>query len=249
MRTNRGGRAAAMAATLMVWARVATAQPANEPMEPGVTFSAEVTIAQAIVDRSGRPTRELPTSRYRLEQLETGGLRTTMLATRPSPARGALADVYAGLTVDTDPATGGLRVRDAQGSALATPVAPIAALPEPGESSLLVAPAERAPRMAALARQFGPPLGSVRSFQRYLARRGRVVEELLVAPDTAAPAELNRIEHGVLVEHHAFEYAPIGDGRLARVRARSESSLAQPPGSRLVAVTTLSAIRVKGAGQ
>ena len=121
MRTNRGGRAAAMAATLMVWARVATAQPANEPMEPGVTFSAEVTIAQAIVDRSGRPTRELPTSRYRLEQLETGGLRTTMLATRPSPARGALADVYAGLTVDTDPATGALRVRDAQGSALATP--------------------------------------------------------------------------------------------------------------------------------
>ena len=85
MRTNGRGRAAAMAATLMVWARVATAQPANEPMEPGVTFSAEVTIAQAIVDRSGRPTRELPTSRYRLEQLETGGLRTTMLATRPQP--------------------------------------------------------------------------------------------------------------------------------------------------------------------
>ena len=50
-----------------------------------------------------------------------GGLRTTMLATRRSPARGALADAYAGITVDTDPATGALRVRDAQGSALATP--------------------------------------------------------------------------------------------------------------------------------
>ncbi len=249
MRTNGAGPAAAMAATLMVWARVAAAQPANEPMEPGVTFSAEVTIAQAIVDRSGTPTRELPTSRYRLEQLESGGLRTVMLATRRSPARGALADAYAGLTVDTDPATGALRVRDAQGSPLATPGAPIAALPEPGESSLIVAPAERAGRLAALARQFGPPQGSVRAFQRYLARRGRVVEELLVAPDTAAPVELNRIEDGVLVEHHVFEYAPIGDGRQARVRTRSESSLPRPPGSRLVAVTTLSAIRVKGAGQ
>ena len=64
------------------------------------------------------------------------------------------------------------------------------------------------------------------------------------------PVELNRLEDGVLVEHHAFEYAPIGDGRLARVRSpqrivarRSRRAAA------LVSLTTLSAIRVKGAAQ
>ena len=112
-----------------------------------------------------------------------------------------------------------------------------------------MAPAERAQRLAALARQFGPPLGSVRTFQRYLARRGRVVEELLVAPDTAAPVELNRIEHGVLVEHHAFDTPRSATAGWRACAPAANRRSPQPPGSRLVAVTTLSAIRVKGAGQ
>ena len=236
-----------IAAALAAFARLAAAQPPDEPMEPGVMFSAEVTINQAIVDRSGKPTHELPASRYRLERLEGGGLRTTMLATRPRPAQGPLADAYAGVTVDTDPATGGLRVRDARGAALGS-LGPVPAAPPDHnvDPDLILTPGDRAGRLAALARQFGRPLGTVRSLQRYVGRRGRVIEEVLVAPDTGAAVEMNRLEDGVLVERHLFEYAPIGDGRLARVRTFSESTLPQAADSRLVAVTTLTGIRVQG---
>ena len=245
-----GGRAAAIAAALLAWARVTAAQSASAPMDPGVTFSAEVTVTQSIVDRSGKTTRELPASRYRLERLDGGGLRTTMLATRPRPAHGALADTYAGITVDVEPSTGALRVRDPNGVALhGPPPASVPAPPADDDAGLLVAPSDRAKRLAALAQQFGRPIGTVRALQRYLARRGRIVEEMLVAPDTAVPVELNRLEDGILVEHHAFEYAPAGDGRLVRVRARSESSFAQAQGTRLISLTTLSAVRVKGGAQ
>ena len=246
-RRNSGRLAAAIAAALAMWTRLASAQPPDQPMESGVFFTAEVTITQAIVDRTGKPTRELPPSRYRLDRFDGGRLRTTMLATRESPAQGPLADAYAGVTVDTDPATGGLRVRDARGTALSVP-GPVPAAPaaDDVEADLIVTPADRAQRLAALARQFGRPLGSVRSLQRYVGRRGRTIEEVLVAPDTGAIVEMNRLEDGVLVEHHRFEYAPIGGGRLARVRTRSESALPQTPDRRLVAVTTLSAIRVAG---
>ena len=248
--TRSGGPAAAMAATLMVWARVAAAQPAGEPMDPAVSFSADVTVTQAIVDRSGKITRELPASRYRLERLDGGGLRTTMLATRHSPARGPLADAYAGITVDVDPATGTLRARDARGVELTTPPPAAGAAPAADDdSTLVVAPGDRPRRLAALVSQYGRPIGSVRSLERYLARRGRVIEEMLVAPDTAVPIELNRLEDGVLVEHHAFEYAPVGDGRLVRVRARSEAALPERQGERLVSLTMLSDIRVKGAAR
>ena len=89
-------------------------------------------------------------------------------------------------------------------------------------------------------------MGSVRALHRYLARRGRVVEEALVAPDTALPLELNRLEDGILVEHHTFEYAPLGEHRLVRVRTRSETALPQGKGARMVSLTTLSDIRVNG---
>jgi hypothetical protein len=72
------------------------------------------------------------------------------------------------------------------------------------------------------------------------------VEEWLVTPDTALPVELNRLEDGVLVEHHTFEYAPVGDGRLVRARTRSDSALPQGNGTRLVALTALTGIRVAG---
>ena len=68
---------------------------------------------------------------------------------------------------------------------------------------------------------------------------------MLVAPDTGLPVELNRLEGGALVEHHRFEYTPIG-GLLIRASTRSESALPDGSGGRVVSHTTLSAIEVGG---
>ena len=242
---NMGWQAAVMAAAMAVGVRTAAQEP-GQSSDPEVTFSADVTVTQTIVDRTGKTTRQLPGSRYRLERRAGGQMRLTMLATRASPVRGPLADVYAGITVDTDPSTGALQVRDAQGRRLETPaVGSVPAAPA-GADDGLVFTADRAQRSAALVERFGQPVGSVRALHRYLARSGRMVEEVLVTPDTALPAELNRLEDGVLVEHHTFEYAPVGDGRLVRARTRSDTALPQGHGARLVAVTSLSGIRVAG---
>lgn len=250
MTGRMGWQAAVMAAAMVVGVRAAAAQPAREPTDPDVTFSAEVTVTQAIVDRNGKTMRELPGSRYRLDRRDGGGVRLTMLATRSSPARGPLADVYAGMTVDTDPASGALRVRDAQGRRVGTPVAAsLTAAPVEGDDGLVVTSIDRPRRLAALVERFGRPVGTVRALQRYLAKRDRVVEEVLVAPDTALPVELNRLQDGTLVEHHTFEYTPVGDGRLVRARSRSESAVPQGQGVRMVSLTTLTGIRVRGGGR
>ena len=203
---NTRWHAAVMAAAMAVGGRAAAQQPA-EPTNPEVTFSADVSVTQAIVDRTGKTVRELPGSRYRLERRAGRQMRLTMLATRPSPARGPLADVYAGITVDAEPTTGALQVRDARGRRLETPAtSSMPPAPVGADENLVVAAADRAQRIAALTGRFGQPVGSVRALHRYLARSGRVVEEVLVTPDTALPVELNRLEDGVLVEHHTFEY-------------------------------------------
>jgi hypothetical protein len=154
------------------------------------------------------------------------------------------------MTVDTDPASGTLRVRDAQGRPVATPVAGgVNAASLDGDDGLVVTSADRPRRLAALVERFGRPVGTVRALHRYLAKQGRAVEEVLVAPDTALPTELNRLQDGTLVEHHTFEYAPVGDGRLVRARTRSESAVPQGQGTRMVSLTTLSGIRVRGGGR
>lgn len=255
--------AACAAATLASGIAPALAQPPRTALRPGVTFSAEVTVTQAIVDRTGKTTRELPSSRYRLERRAGGRMTMTMLATRTSPASGPLADPYAGITVDTDPATGGIRIHDVAG-ALVTPPAPgqssmdsgpsaarpsaAAAFPVPEDDGLIVAATDRSRRLDALGARFGRPVGKVRALQRYLARRGTVVEEALVAADTGLTMELNLVENGALVEHHAFEYVPVAGGRLVRGRTRSESALPGGSGGRVVALTTLSDIRVDDGG-
>jgi hypothetical protein len=227
----------------MLSTRGAAAQAAID--EPETTFSAEVTVTHTMIDRTGARVRELPPSRYRLERREGGALRLTMLATRSTPASGPLADRYAGVTVEAGD-DGLPRVRDAHGEALAAPVPPSPGLAPIGDGDGLIARvSDREARLEQLTRRYGRPAGSVGALSRYIGRQGRTTEEVLVAPDTALPVELNRLEGGVLVEQHRFEYAPIG-GLLIRAGTRSESALADGSGGRMVSVTTLSAIAVGG---
>ena len=247
---NTGWRFAVVAAAMVAAAHPAAAQQPGEVAGTEVTFSAEVTVTHTIVDRTGKVTRELPGSRHRLERLDGGRVRMTMLATRANPRSGPLADAYAGITVDTDAATGGMRVRDRQGKTIQlASTSGLAMPPASTDDGLVVTSSGRGRRTAAWTEQFGRPVGLVRALHRYLARRGRVVEEALVAPDTALPLELNRLEDGILVEHHTFEYATLGEHRLVRVRTRSETALPQGKGARMVSLTTLSDIRVNGGAQ
>jgi len=239
-----GWAAAALAAAAMLWARGASAQAALD--EPGAAFSADVTVTHTMIDRAGARIRDLPTTRYRLERRDGGALRLTMLATRSSPASGPLADRYAGLTVEAGD-DGVPRVRDARGETLTLPGAPAAGPMPIGDGDGLIARVrDRSERLGRLARQYGRPAGTVRALARYVSRQGRTTEEVLVAPDTGLPVELNRLEDGALVEHHRFEYRPFG-GLLIRASTRSESALPDGSGGRVVSETTLSAIEVGGA--
>lgn len=242
--TTSGRAVAALAAAAMLWARGASAQ-ATAFDEPGAAFSADVTVTHTVIDRAGARIRELPTSRYRLERRDGGALRLTMLATRPTPASGPLADRYAGLAVEAGD-DGVPRVRDARGEMLAMPGAPAAGPAPIGDGDGLIARVrDRSERLGRLARHYGRPAGTVRALARYVSRQGRTTEEVLINPDTGLPVELNRLEDGALVEHHRFEYTPIG-GLLIRASTRSESALADGSGGRVVLQTTLSAIAIGG---
>ncbi len=247
MKSNRsgwGGATVVVAAALSAGTAAAAAAP--EWAEPAAGFSAEVTVTHTMIDAKGARLRDLPTARYRLDRDADGAMRLTMLATRSSPARGPLADPFAGITVDTA-ADGGWRVRGASGEALSGPAAaarlPLAA---GDDDSLVVRTSDRGRRLAALAQRYGRAAGTVRALARYLERRGRTVEEMLVAPGTGLPVELNRVEDGILVEQHRFEYTPAGDDLLVRSRTESTSAVPDGSGARVVSVTTLSAIQIAG---
>lgn len=241
--TGWGGTTVVVAAAISA-GTAAAATPERD--DPDAGFSAEVTVTHTMVDAKGVRLRDLPTARYRLDRGADGVLRLTMLATRSSPARGPLADPIAGITVDTA-ADGAWRVRGASGQALNGPAA-AASLPlaEADGDSLVVRGRDRGRRLAALARRYGRATGTVRALSRYLERRGRTVEEVLVAPETGLPAELNRVENGVLLEQHRFEYTPAGDDRFVRSRTESTSAVPDGSGTRVVSVTTLSAIQITG---
>lgn len=245
MRSNRSGWGGA---TVVVAAALSagTAAAAPERDDPAAGFSAEVTVTHTMVDAKGARLRDLPTARYRLDRGADGALRLTMLATRSSPSRGPLADPFAGITVDAA-ADGRWRVRGASGQVLSGPAAatPLP-LAEADGDSLVVRGRDRGRRLAALTQRYGRAAGTVRALSRYLERRGRTVEEVLVAPETGLPAELNRVENGVLLEQHRFEYTPVGDDRFVRSRTESTSAVPDGAGVRLVSVTTLSAIQLAG---
>lgn len=240
-------RAMALAAAATAAAATAMAQPpTTDTPADGVEFSATVVVTRAVVDPKGALLRELPPSRYHLAQYADGRLRLTMLPQAGVPATGAMGDAFAGITVEND-AGGQLHVRDKDGRSLSldrddargwTTAAP-------GTEPLIAPAAERPGRLSVLERRFGRPRGRVRGLDRYLAKDGTKVHEVLVNPDSALPAEVNVADGTTLVEHHRFEYARLGRGWV-RTRAASETAIPGTPSQRLVAVSTMADVQTKG---
>lgn len=241
--------ALATAVIAMAGPRVALAQEA-QTAEEGATFSATVVVTHGIVDAKGAPVRELPSARYRVSQLADGRLRMASLASADSTAAGPLTNRFAGMTVQTNPSTGRIEVRDSKGVAVGLPSAPDAAWGQASiEPEALVATrAGRAARREAIERAFGRPLGRLRGKDRFLEQRGSRTRELLVSPDTGLPSELNVVDGGALVERHTFDYARTRTGDWVRRRTSSEAVMPGTAGQRLVAVTTLEDVQVPAGG-
>ncbi|MCC6991081.1 MAG: hypothetical protein IT181_18900 [Acidobacteria bacterium] len=224
----------------------ASAQTIEPPLEAGMTMAATVTVTRALLKDTGELLRELPTSRYKLAQFRDGRLRMTMLASRPGPRIGPMADPYAGMVVEGNLAQGTLELRDASGKRVGLPAS--AGMPpaaEPGES-FLADTGETPRRRQALERDYGRPTGRLRGLMRYVARRGTTTEEVLVASDTMLPAELNVVKNGVLTEHHAFSYRRLPGNRWVRQQSVAHTLVAGSQPQRMLSITTLDDIRTDG---
>jgi hypothetical protein len=250
VRTGIERHAGWAAVAAMVMAGVASsgarAQTIEPPLDAGVTMAATVTVTRALLKDTGELLRELPTSRYTLAQFRDGRLRMTMLASRPGPRVGPMADPYAGMVVEGNLAEGTLELRDASGKRIALPAStgmpPAAA---PGES-FLAGTSEAPRRRQALERDYGRPAGRLRGLTRYVARRGTTTEEVLVASDTMLPAELNVVKDGVLTEHHAFSYRRLPGNRWVRQRSVAHTLVTGSTPQRMLSITTLDDIRADG---
>lgn len=241
-------RALALAAATTAAASTAMAQTPT-PQEPaeGAEFSATVVVTRAVVDPKGALVRELPSSRYRLAQFADGRLRMTMLPPTDLPSTGKMGDAFAGITVENDVATGELQVRDSAGRSLNLDRERQSgwAMPAQDAEPIVAPAADRPTRQAALDRRFGRAVGRIRGLDRYVAKDGTRVHELLVNPESALPAELNIADGKALVERHRFEYARLGAGWV-RSRVASETAMPGTPSQRLVAVSTMNDVRTKG---
>lgn len=235
------------AATTAVTASAVAQTPTPEDPADGAEFSATVVVTRAVVDPKGALVRELPTSRYRLAQFADGRLRMTMLPPTEVPSTGSVGDAFSGITVENDVSTGQLQVRDSAGRSLNLDRERQSgwAMPAQDAEPLVAPAAERPTRQAALARRFGRSMGRIRGLDRYVARDGTRVHELLVHPESALPAELNVADGKSLVERHRFEYARLGAGWV-RSRVASETAMPGTPAQRLVAVSTMNDVRTKG---
>lgn len=240
------GQAALAAMVVAGTASGAHAQPAAPPLEAGVTLAATVTVTRALLTDTGGLLRELPTSRYTLAQFRDGRLRMTMLASRPGPRIGPLADPYAGMVVEGNLAHGTLELRDASGARIPLPEGAGLAPTAPPAESLLAGTAETAGRRRTLERDYGRPAGTLRGLVRYVARRGAATEEVLVSADTQLPAELNVVKDGVLTEHHAFSYRRLPGNRWVRHQTVAHTVVAGRQPHRLLSITTLDDIRTDG---
>ncbi len=242
---------AALVAALAALAHTAAAQAVDTAPADGAVFSADVTVERAVIDAKGRVTRRLPSSKYRIERFAGGRSRMAMQASTAAPRIGPLADPYAGMIVEFDPAGSGLRIVGSNGQPLpGAPPLPAGLVPPElaaGADDGLVTPARDAVRRRGeLGRNFGTRAGSVRRLERYLAKHGTRVQEVLVSPATALPVEVNVADGGVLEEHHEFAYEEGAQGQLVRTRTRSESRVPGTVNDRLVSVTTLANVRVAG---
>lgn len=235
------------AAMFMTTPQAASAQTAPAPRD-GAEFSADVVVTRAVVDERGTLVRELPSSRYRLTRFAGGRLRMTMLPpVGLPPGREGMADPFAGMTVETAAGGGAIDVRDKQGRPLSLGASESAGWAAPTDSldALLPPVTAQAIRKADLEQRFGRARGRVRGLDRYLGRSGSRVEELLVHPESALPAEMNVVDGETLVERHRFDYQRSGSSWLRR-RTASETAMPGTPKQRLLSVSTLDDIRTAG---
>lgn len=247
MRFTEMSRAPLMAVVMITIGVAAPAAQSTPAPRDGADFSADVVVTRAVVDERGTLLRELPSSRYRLTRFADGRLRMTMLPPAGvPPAPEGVPDPFAGMTVEADPGSGALDVRDRQGRPVSlgagnggwvSPEAPL--------DAVLPAVAAHPTRKADLERRFGRSRGRVRGLDRYLGRDGSRVEELLVHPESALPAEMNVVDGGTLLERHRFDYQRSGDAWLRR-RTASETAVPGAPGQRLLSVSTLDDVRTAG---
>ncbi|HUU33918.1 MAG TPA: hypothetical protein VMW48_07620, partial [Vicinamibacterales bacterium] len=198
----------------------------------------------------GTVLRDLPGSRYRIEQFAGGRTRMAMLPSTAGPRVGPLADPYAGMVVEFDPAGSSLRLLGPNGQPLpGAPALPAALAPlelSQGGDGFVSQVRDSEKRRGDLGRHFGRRAGSVRRLERYLDTRGARWQEVLVEPATALPVEVNVVQDGRLDEHHEFTYYESAPGHLVRTRTRSESRVPGTTDQRLVAVTTLAKVIVAG---
>jgi hypothetical protein len=105
---------------------------------------------------------------------------------------------------------------------------------------LVVDRADRDRRARHLETRFGRAVGRVRGLDRYVAPAGEALEEVLVDPETALPAEVNVARGGQLVRRSTFAYAEAAGRRLVRRQALAEQLLPGDRGDRLQSTIALS---------
>lgn len=106
--------------------------------------------------------------------------------------------------------------------------------------ALVYTAAQRQNRQQAVERLYGPSVGQVRGFVRYLKTAGNTTSELLVDPESFAPVETNMVRNGSLATHTVYTYSPVPDVGLVQHRIRSEQGVGS---LRLVTETELTNIR------
>jgi hypothetical protein len=116
--------------------------------------------------------------------------------------------------------------------------------------SVIATPDRRGLRHRALTDRYGSPVGRVGRLDRFVAKNGREIHEILVDPDAELPVEVNTQRDGALVTHTTFAYAPYAGGVLARRLLHAEAAMPDSTaGDRLVTdveMTHLS-VEVRGA--
>jgi hypothetical protein len=254
---------------------VATAETAgSQSAEVGDFFTADVSIGQTHVAADGqRLPGASPSAKYRLEHRAGSGAvtRLTLVELERETAEGATGRValdnpFLAVRMELD-GTGGMRLYNRRGDRVHEPTAAdrgLFGVTNPGSgstppdtrqmssrarpSSLLVASGRAGERRAELERLFGAPVERVRGLDRYVTTRRGDVDEALVDPVTALPAELNTVRAGALVSRVQMAYEAKSNGTLVRRWFRAERALAD---ARRV-VTTIDVTNVQvvaGGGQ
>ena len=231
----------------------ATAETAgSQSAEVGDIFTADVSIGQMHVAADGqRLPGAAPSARYRLEHRAGSGAMTklTLVELERETAEGvagrvALDNPFLAVRMELDE-KGGMRLYNGRGDRLREPTAadrglfgvanggagstapdtrPMSTRGRP--SNLLVVSGRAGERRAELERLFGPPIERVRGLDRYVTTRRGDVDEVLVDPITALPAELNTVRAGALVSRVQMAYEAKGNHTLVRRWFRAERALA-----------------------